>query len=449
MRQTLPIELWSSVLENAAGETAKDTTTPLLDTSLVPPGSLGDLQAWEPWLSKAQHRQYRKSIRDKCSWGLVSKEWRRIITPILYKYATFKTTKGLLSFFRTVTEYPSAVDRGSILMTKPLGSHTRYLFIEFHATFRPWNDVDAEIIRAASAILINIDVLIVVSPPASKKGRVHNAAYKGVPIVNAILQNGCKVRRYASESSAFIMSPSFPSFVHIEMLTLTGGTGYILPTLPPVPTELPLLHTINFVEFGYDSPFYFMSKCSLPALRRVTVIPSENAYFVPGNQNAVFFATHGQRITSLHVTAWRHLATELLLQQCTVLEDLIIPIDSIPRDQTLTHATLQNIGLYTYIPSRKLDFDQALKKIDVALAEISGLRASLKSVRLVDFEADDFVSYPWYQDDWSCWRKWIRSWASDGIRFEFSNGELVELPEFLEDEEDGEEDDDGSGDDYS
>jgi hypothetical protein len=64
-----------------------------------------------------------------------------------------------------------------------------------------------------------------------------------------------------------------------------------------------------------------------------------------------------------------------------------------------------------------------------ALSILAGLLGTLKTIWFVDLDKEEFMHFPWTQQDCNCWTEMALRWKVHGAKLQLKDGECVGVPD--------------------
>jgi hypothetical protein len=426
-RFLLPIELWKYIFRFATAEPPNVFETPPL-----PPFFLS---------TKLVDNEVSNSIVfTRKAIVLVCRQWRALGTDLLYENVTVRGQRGLVSFSEALEnnwkEFQTSNDAHRCL-THHFGWYIKRLrLISTFFQFTPKGDETqvSYVNRLVSCLRLcgNLDEVIFESSP------LLNGAITSKLACPFLATNPLRLRRFEwdnVDARNLFSGLTDPSALEVLSLTTPGSFGFRFDDVGTV--SFPRLHTLKFIGFEPYDDLIRIEKWDMPLLQNLCIGPFED---VPDPECYHLFERCGAQLKYLDFCGSCDFRLSLALNHCTSLEELSIYCYAADDLVGSLPLTLKRLGI-------RLKFDdfmdnnsrlaippeELIVPLERALPMIYERRTpSLTSVRLIDFDDSHFAMCSWETRDVKLWKSWIKLWADSGIRFEFSNGDLVEIPEVLE-----------------
>jgi hypothetical protein len=428
MANPLPPELWIPIIGFAT------STTGVLDFSARDPQS-ENLHSWDfSYLggSLTNVNTYQGAIDLKLTLAATCKLWRRFIIPFLYEHIRISTLDQWRCLARTLnlrveTFDPSRSPEGE---QRSYGWYTRRLdIIDFPLRWLPLpfgnvpehigSTEHIDILRSALKPLTHLEVLTVKDVRGGRSEFVS-------PEPSGIIGQFCtgSVRHFSWSMSRIASSPKMYHFGEIEVLELdVDRADHLFTNLSHPFSRFPRLHTL--VLSGLVDSLVITAGWSMPALRRLII----NVWMlveIRDLEHIVFL----RNLTDLQLTLSSSGNPDIstYINSCPLLQNIILPTPTTFKFLDLIeHPSLIRISFPVDATLRSSDFAQS--SLENAVKDILRIRIpSLRRVRLEGLDAELFADHFHYREQVPRWIDLIKEYHSRGVRLEYENGELVEVP---------------------
>jgi hypothetical protein len=366
---------------------------------------------------------------------LVCKHWYDLGLSLLYARVLIESNSQYALFAETMLKDAETVATGQT--NRHLGSYTRRLHIRT-PTITEQLDVDA--VAHAFRLCNNLDSLVV------EEGRKTSF---GGSLVREIMTANPSLRHFRWRTEEFTQLAqylqSMRSLLVLDLSFYTVCHFEPLQFLPPL--SFPQLHTIVIGSSG-DAPrsVNYLSQWDMPALQRFVV---ETTPFLWWSIRIPFLQISGLQITHLDLGASaRLLGGDLgdILRNLTHLRELSASfLAAVEGVNASRHDTLEKISIHLKLADMIEVYDDAMildimKHLGYFMNMAFMLGGSaLKVLRFINLDMVDFKLAKWDNAQIGRWGEWIGKWRERDVRFEFTSGDLVRLPNGLEIDKFGEE----------
>jgi hypothetical protein len=199
--------------------------------------------------------------------------------------------------------------------------------------------------------------------------------------------------------------------------------------LPPV--SLPRLHTLEIDEGPTIGIFQWISRCVMPSLRSAQI----GLLWGEVSEDVVkFYRLFGSNLTTLRIDWSEQHFLAAVLDLCHSLRFLTLDYRGLDDRQArnLSLSSIERIGISIPHPLSAPDIyelDDAVEYLSLFMRILLQTPApALTCVRFSGFDLHNFREPVWMDSHIDLWKKWIE-WKGRGVRFEFSSGDLVEIPQ--------------------
>jgi hypothetical protein len=308
-----------------------------------------------------------------------------------------------------------------------VGWFTKHLYIDF-SSFSFQNSSSNDVKHSASALRLvaNLEIIGICSS--------YFSAYTCATIVlEKVAKIGIPIRQI--QLITFNQLSLIRTFNTLEVLSLRSANNH-----RDIVLSLPRLHTLEIIEafthFGSRySTFYLNPQWELPSLRHIALMPS---LLVSEHRYLPFFQRYGPQLISLDLRR-SVLTCELsnLLHHCPAVTELglyykqngFYPTSPNP----FGNCALETLDVHVYEEgytshSVKILDDPTLHRFMTSLFRMC--RPTWKRIRLTDVGPQTFDMTRWCKARIDKWKEWFQHWEQLGVRFEFSNGDLITVPPY-------------------
>jgi hypothetical protein len=444
----LPSEIWISIFRLVAAEPSGP-----FNCSPLGPASLGE-RAWTyqspsppewDWVSPTpEYQEYRDRVNTRLSLILVSKHWHYLSIDLLYQYVVLRHEYAMWSFAQALqADYWRLIEENGGRVTKDVavlhrGRYTKHLRLYLYDTkLQDWASSEREATVASFKHCTHLQTLVVRSYGSMVEGLV------AASVMSEIVENGCGLRYLKGNwdpSSLIQTVVQQANTIEVLSFTLLSSKSADSPWMDAPALLLPRLHTLEIESIDNNILIlHWLALCELPALQRLTLRRRSLRTAVDWTSieaSVKFFAAHGPNITCLNVASMRDPAFGMiLLPYCTSIREVTCHLYAFDSLQTVL-PELASVGIALGFdsqaaPGRGIRMMRELERCMNTLFEQHS-STSLVSVRLVAFDFADFSMSRWKTSQLTLWANWIAKWKAKGVRFEFSSGDLVELPAVLD-----------------
>jgi hypothetical protein len=428
---TLPPELLLYIFSLAAGEPSA-----VFDTS--PLGSSRSGEWRRSWTIPYPYGfdAIAERVKTRTALALVSKHWRGLSLEILFEYVALDAS-SLRTFLLVMKEDDFDTAAVPSSFTGRISRFVKHIDMTFSKP--PSKDyVPLEIVNDELSPLFrlftNLELLtIYIEIDIDGVGAEWRDAAER--IVAIVANNGCRLRSIVGMTD-FAIFPLLGTLQidTVEVMELWGrpGMGTFWDDLPPV--TFPRLNTLSLTASAYSigSLFRWFSRCSMPSLTRyISSGPGDWDYIYP------FFLAHGKSLVALDISHSDHITPSLLLPYCPSLQE--VSVVAYELDEVVpTIPKLAYIGLsHCYFPSGSID--GSLRNIDLFYECMQYIfthrtRGTLAVIYLLDCDLEQMSTVRLCgRSAVQKLRYWVEVCKAEGVRLEFDNNELVEIPEDADD----------------
>jgi hypothetical protein len=447
-RFELPAEIWVNIFRLAAGGAFHN-----FDTSSLPPLSSGR-RSWTPHAS--EYAEYAGRVRTRTHLVLVCKVWRTLALQLLYESVTLRKPRSLPAFVRALqSDMISTQNHNSNHPDRVIRSATWFIRrLEVHPEgYASRVDVDSLIIFRW---LSNLRILVIVTEKAPMVSNI---------IAQQVLQSGCQLHHYQSDCYAQVYHDVLRAAAStLDVVSLNCKLRSTFSHF--LPLSLPRVHTLEIRKIVNDdhSIVHWLSQCEFPALQRLLFEPKWTMTLEideADNPLKAFYTACGSTVTSLDVSyiKWTSnadfvytLALFPHLREITIQYQFLNAPLGFDAHPWIVHDSLIQINLVMDYGSQSMLFSGLASLtawwrdcmftithhfIDPASPPVN---PSLKCVRLLDFNPVNFRKPRWALAHINIWQEWVDQFKAANVRFEFSTGDLVVIPDDIETYDSDEED---------
>jgi hypothetical protein len=424
-RQILPSEIWLYIFQLVAREPCGT-----FNSSPLEPAHAG-LRAWalaRPHYKSPEYANLIQRANTRRALVLVSRTFYTLAIGILYEYVSLRSDDAVRSFGQALeADYKRRRNSGSALPCRSLnhlGRFTKYLEIVSDPSWEEWDDRRKREVASAFRLCTNLE-LVDISPYRS---RYETELCRS--IMKEILGNGCRPRYIKLDCD--VVSFEALSDHHsaaIEVLSIVPPPWDTFRYPPDLDTShvytFPRLHCLKLNSLFNLSMIQWLSRCSMPALRRLS-LPAT----MQGTSRHVysdFYKTHGNNIWALDVHGETTPHLENLLSYFPHIQELTFHLWSFVPNLAVW-STVIAVGIFLPFAEPESEEGQdtmfRLAKCMVVLLERHS--PLLKVVRLVGVPGEVFSRLNWMGMQLDLWRTWAKRWKEDGALFQLEGEQLVE-----------------------
>jgi hypothetical protein len=350
--------------------------------------------------------------------------------PILFEYVVLRNVTQLRLFSNTLENDFSIVQGDSPEVRPSEGRHhgrfTKFLSIQCmrdYESIQEMSTYEMEAILVSFRLCTNLEVLHAPHSPFSNLSGL---------IADQIITNGCCLRYISRDTHSttatfdtLSICSSLEALCLSEHIYRDDDVWTVYPFL-----TFPRLHVLDISSRPDYAIMRWLAGCNMPALRRLITTADVGDPNSKSAQDLItFYESHGSRLTSLNLQWQQNPNYAAIHSYCSSVQDITVHLGAFSNISPAL-PNLARIGIYVSFEwSTSGGIDARIRKLGDNMKTARNMHGpALKSMVLVGCDPANLELFSWTDEHLSLWREWIDLWKSEGVRFEFNNGQVVEVP---------------------